>query len=209
MLGVEPERDSQGRIGQLRLVPAAALGRPRINVVVQVSGQLRDIADSRLKLITEAIRMASAAEGDSNFVSEGTLAQEKELIERGVSPQQARELATLRVFGPVNNGYSTGMMNFIERSEKWTSTDELTDQYLNNMCVVVAYVGPFRCYRYGTPQVRLEWRLDQEFAQRDERPGLYATSLQTASHPGQSRPCLSFLRRASPESQLLVQQDGQ
>ena len=134
MLGVEPERDSQGRIGQLRLVPAAELGRPRINVVVQVSGQLRDIADSRLKLITEAIQMASAAEGDSNFVSEGTLAQERELIERGVSPQQARELATLRVFGPVNNGYSTGMMNFIERSEKWTSTDELTDQYLNNMC---------------------------------------------------------------------------
>jgi cobaltochelatase CobN len=134
MLGVEPERDSQGRIGQLRLVPAAELGRPRINVVVQVSGQLRDIADSRLKLITEAIQMASAAEGDSNFVHEGTLAQERELIERGVSPQQARELATLRVFGPVNNGYSTGMMNFIERSEKWQSADELTDQYLNNMC---------------------------------------------------------------------------
>lgn len=134
MLGVEPERDSQGRIGQLRLVPAAELGRPRINVVVQVSGQLRDIADSRLKLITEAIQMASAAEGDSNFVHEGTLAQERELIERGVSPQQARQLATLRVFGPVNNGYSTGMMNFIERSEKWQSADELTDQYLNNMC---------------------------------------------------------------------------
>lgn len=134
MLGVEPERDSQGRIGQLRLVPAAELGRPRINVVVQVSGQLRDIADSRLKLITEAIQMASAAEGDSNFVHEGTLTQERELIERGVSPQQARELATLRVFGPVNNGYSTGMMNFIERSEKWQSADELSDQYLNNMC---------------------------------------------------------------------------
>lgn len=134
MLGVEPVRDSQGRIGQLRLVPAAELGRPRINVVVQVSGQLRDIADSRLKLITEAIQMASAAEDDSNFVHEGTLAQERELIERGVSPQQARELATLRVFGPVNNGYSTGMMNFIERSEKWQSADELTDQYLNNMC---------------------------------------------------------------------------
>ena len=134
MLGVEPERDSQGRIGQLRLVPAAELGRPRINVVVQVSGQLRDIADSRLKLITEAIKMASEAEGDSNFVHEGTLAQERQLVERGVSPQEARQLATLRVFGPVNSGYSTGMMNFIERSEKWSSTDELTDQYLNNMC---------------------------------------------------------------------------
>ena len=135
MLGVEPERDSQGRIGSLRLVPQQELGRPRINVVVQVSGQLRDIADSRLKLITEAIQLASSAEQeDSNFVREGTLAQERELIDRGVTPQQARQLSTLRVFGPANHGYSTGMMNFIERSDKWTDTDELADQYLHNMC---------------------------------------------------------------------------
>ena len=135
MLGVEPERDSQGRIGAIRLVPAKELGRPRINVMVQISGQLRDIADSRLKLITEAIQMASAAEKeDSNFVREGTLAQEKELIEKGLTPQQARELSTLRIFGPVNNGYSTGMMNYIERSGSWSDKSELVDGYLNNMC---------------------------------------------------------------------------
>ena len=135
MLGVEPERDSQGRIGALRLVPAKDLGRPRINVMIQISGQLRDIADSRLKLITEAIQMASAAEKeDSNFVREGTLAQEKELIEKGIAPQRARELSTLRVFGPVNNGYSTGMMNYIERSGCWSDKSELVDGYLNNMC---------------------------------------------------------------------------
>ena len=135
MLGVEPERDSQGRIGSLRLVPARELGRPRINVMVQISGQLRDIADSRLKLITEAIQMASAAEAeDSNFVREGTLAQEKELIDKGLPPQRARELSTLRVFGPVNNGYSTGMMNYIERSDMWSEKSELVDGYLNNMC---------------------------------------------------------------------------
>ena len=134
MLGVEPERDSQGRIGALRLVPAKELGRPRINVTVQISGQLRDIADSRLKLITEAIQMASADDTDSNYVREGTLAQERELIERGLPPQQARALSTLRVFGPVNNGYSTGMMNYIERSGSWSDRSELVDGYLNNMC---------------------------------------------------------------------------
>ena len=134
MLGVEPERDSQGRIGSLRLVPAKELGRPRINVMVQVSGQLRDIADSRLRLITEAIQMASAEQEDSNYVREGTLAQEQELIDKGISPKRARELSTLRVFGPVNNGYSTGMMNYIERSGTWTGSDELVSGYLNNMC---------------------------------------------------------------------------
>ena len=61
MLGVEPVRDGQGRIVDLRLVPSEELGRPRINVVVQVSGQLRDIAGSRLKLLTDAVRPASEA----------------------------------------------------------------------------------------------------------------------------------------------------
>ena len=134
MLGVEPERDAQGRIGSLRLVPAAELGRPRIDVVVQVSGQLRDIADSRLKLITEAIRLASDVQEDSNYVREGTLAQERDLVEQGLPPRQARSLSSLRVFGPANNGYSTGMMNYIERSGKWTDERELVSGYLNNMC---------------------------------------------------------------------------
>ena len=134
MLGVEPVRDSQGRIGDLRLVPSAQLQRPRINVVVQISGQLRDIAGSRLKLITDAVKLASEAEGPDNYVHEGTLRQERELMDKGVAPKRARELATMRVFGPVNSGYSTGMMDYIERSGTWDSAQELADGYLNNMC---------------------------------------------------------------------------
>lgn len=133
MLGVEPIRDAEGRINDFRLVPRKQLGRPRINVVVQTSGQLRDIADSRLKLITDAVKLASAEKEDSNFVYEGTLLQEKELMEKGISPKRARELSTMRVFGPVNNGYSTGMMDYIERSGTWDKTSELADGYLNNM----------------------------------------------------------------------------
>ena len=134
MLGVEPVRDSQGRIGDLRLVPSAQLQRPRINVVVQISGQLRDIAGSRLKLITDAVKLASEAEGPDNYVHEGTLRQEQELMDKGIAPKRARELSTMRVFGPVNNGYSTGMMDYIERSGTWDSAQELADGYLNNMC---------------------------------------------------------------------------
>ena len=42
MLGVEPLRDPFGRVTDLRLIPSEELGRPRIDVVVQTSGQLRD-----------------------------------------------------------------------------------------------------------------------------------------------------------------------
>ncbi|MDR0657896.1 MAG: cobaltochelatase subunit CobN [Mediterranea sp.] len=135
MLGVEPVRDNQERIVDIKLTPSTELGRPRINVVVQVSGQLRDIAGSRLKLLTEAVRLASAATGEPypNFVAEGTVSQEKTLIDKGMSPRRAREMAAMRVFGPVNSGYSTGMIAYTDNSGKWDSENQLVNGYLNNM----------------------------------------------------------------------------
>lgn len=57
MLGVEPIWDEQGRVMDLKLTPSEELGRPRINIMVQVSGQLRDIAGSRLKMLTDAVKL--------------------------------------------------------------------------------------------------------------------------------------------------------
>ena len=60
MLGVEPIWDTFGRVGDIRLIPSEELGRPRIDVVIQTSGQFRDLAASRLFLLTKAIEMVSA-----------------------------------------------------------------------------------------------------------------------------------------------------
>ena len=152
MLGVEPVRDSQGRISDLRLVPSEELGRPRINVVVQSSGQLRDIAASRLKLITEAVKLASEAGDDEaypNFVASGSLQQEKDLLEQGLSPRQAREMSVMRVFGPVNSGYSTGIMGYIESSGSWEKENEIAEGYLNNMGAVYGDEAHWGAYQQG------------------------------------------------------------
>lgn len=135
MLGVEPLRDDQGRVVDLKLVPVSRLGRPRIDVVVQVSGQLRDIAGSRLKLITDAVRLAASADDGElpNYVALGSRQQEKELMAAGTSPARARELGNMRVFGPINSGYGTGMLPFTENSGSWTDRQQLVDGYLNNM----------------------------------------------------------------------------
>ncbi|MDR1202383.1 MAG: cobaltochelatase subunit CobN [Tannerellaceae bacterium] len=135
MLGVEPVRDGQNRAVDLRLIPSEELGRPRINIVIQISGQLRDIAGSRLKMLTEAIQLASSATNDiyPNYVADGTLLQEKSLVEKGLSPKRAREMSVMRIFGPVNSGYSTGMLSYTENSGKWDDESELVDGYLNNM----------------------------------------------------------------------------
>lgn len=135
MMGVEPVRDSQGRVIDLRLASSADLGRPRVDVVVQVSGQLRDIAASRLKLLTEAVRLASEAQDEAmpNYVKEGTLAQEARLVESGVAPRVARDLSVMRVFGPLNSGYSTGIMGYAESSGSWEDESEIARGYINNM----------------------------------------------------------------------------
>ena len=72
MLGIEPVWTPRGKVNDIRLIPAEELGRPRIDVVVQTSGQLRDLAASRLFLINRAIKMAADANDENNFCSQRT-----------------------------------------------------------------------------------------------------------------------------------------
>ena len=135
MLGVEPIRDAFGRVSDIRLIPSKELGRPRIDVVVQTSGQLRDLAASRLFLINRAVEMAAAAKNDEfeNMVSAGVVEAERTLIEKGLTPKDAREMASFRVFGGMNGGYGTGIQGMVEAGDRWESEKEIADTYLNNM----------------------------------------------------------------------------
>lgn len=135
MLGVEPVRDAFGRVSDLKLIPSAELGRPRIDVVVQTSGQLRDLAASRLFLINRAVEMAAAAKDDkyANQVAAGVVEAEKILTEKGVSPKDAREMASFRVFGGANGMYGTGIQGMVESGDRWENESEIATTYLNNM----------------------------------------------------------------------------
>ena len=135
MLGVEPVRDVFGRVSDLRLIPSGELGRPRIDVVVQTSGQLRDLAASRLFLISRAVEMAAAAKDNlyENFVARGVVDAEQALIERGLSPKEAREVSTRRVFGGVNGNYGTGITGMVQRGDRWENSSEIAAVYLQNM----------------------------------------------------------------------------
>ena len=135
MLGVEPVRDAFGRVTDLRLIPSAELGRPRIDVVVQTSGQLRDLAASRLFLISRAVEMAAAAKDDiyDNQVASGVLETEKLLIDKGMTPKDAREVSLYRVFGGVNGSYGTGIQGMVQAGDRWEDESEIAEVYLNNM----------------------------------------------------------------------------
>ena len=152
MLGVEPVRDVFGRVTDIRLIPSGQLGRPRIDVVVQTSGQLRDIAASRLFLISRAVEMAAAAKEDKyeNYVAQSVVDAERALIDKGLSPKEAREVSTHRVFGGVNGNYGTGITDMVQSGDRWESSTEIADVYLQNM-------GAF----YGSEK---DWEQVRQFA---------------------------------------------
>ena len=152
MLGVEPVRDAFGRVSDLRLIPSSELGRPRIDVVVQTSGQLRDLAASRLFLINRAVEMAAAAKDDKfdNQVSEGVTEAQRTLLSKGLSPREAQEMATYRVFGGVNGNYGTGIQGMVESGDRWEKESEIAETYLHNM-------GAF----YGSEK---QWEVFRQYA---------------------------------------------
>lgn len=135
MLGVEPVRDAFGRVTDLRLIPSKQLGRPRIDVVVQTSGQLRDLAASRLFLINKAIEMAANAKDDKydNLVKAGVTESERVLVEKGMSPKEAREVSMYRVFGGVNGNYGTGIQEMVTAGDRWDKESQIAEVYMNNM----------------------------------------------------------------------------
>ena len=134
LLGCEPVRDMMGRVQDIRLIPMEQLNRKRIDVVVQTSGQLRDLAASRLYLIQKAVDLAAKETGEKdNEVAKGAVDAEKVLLEKGLSPNEARSLSTQRVFGGINGNYGTGIQEMVESGDRWEKESEIADVYLNNM----------------------------------------------------------------------------
>lgn len=138
LLGVEPVRNAVGTVQGVKLIPSEKLGRPRIDVMVQTSGQFRDFAASRIFLINKAVKLATEAKTEKhpNFVKEGTLKAEEVMKSKGLSPKDAQLYSTSRVFGGVNGNYGTGIMGMVEAGDKWEDEKEITQQYLQNMGAV-------------------------------------------------------------------------
>jgi magnesium chelatase subunit H len=124
LLGAEPRCDSYGRVSGARLIPLAELGRPRIDVLLTVSGIFRDLLPLQIKLLAEAVLLAARADEspEQNFVRRHALAFQAEH-----GGDLAR--AALRVFGNADGAYGSNV-NQMVGSGVWENEDELADAYI-------------------------------------------------------------------------------
>lgn len=156
LLGVEPVRDQFNRVLDIRLIDGKVLGRPRVDVVVQTSGQLRDVASSRLALLQKAVDLAAGADGENNYVAKGRDDAERVLLDKGFSPKEARRYATQRIFGGANGMYGTGITAMVESGDRWENESEISEVYLHNMGAVYGNEDRFGEFKPGIFEAALQ-----------------------------------------------------
>ncbi len=124
LMGAAPRSDSYGRLCGAKLVPLAELRRPRIDVVLTLSGIFRDLLPLQTKLLAEAALLAAEADepAEQNFIRKHALAF---IAEHGGDMAQA----ALRVFGNADGAYGANV-NSLVGSGTWENEDELADAYV-------------------------------------------------------------------------------
>jgi magnesium chelatase subunit H len=123
LMGARPRFDGFGRLAGADLIPLADLGRPRIDVVMTLSGIFRDLLPLQTRMLAEAAwRAATADEPEAqNFVRAHALAH---IRETGCD----MEVACLRVFSNAEGAYGSNV-NTLVGSSAFGEEDELADAY--------------------------------------------------------------------------------
>ena len=123
LIGARPRFDGYGRLSGAELVPLAELGRPRIDVIVTLSGIFRDLLPLQTRMIAEAAWLAADADEplDRNFVRKHTLAHQ---TAHGCD----LETAALRVFSNASGSYGANV-NMLIDDGAWTDPDEIAEVY--------------------------------------------------------------------------------
>jgi magnesium chelatase subunit H len=128
LMGAKPRFDSYGRICGAELVSLDEMTRPRVDVVITLSGIFRDLLPLQTQMLAEASFLAATADEpvDLNFVRKHALRAQAAL---GCDI----ETAAFRVFSNADGAYGANVNHLIENG-KWGEEDELAETYSRRKC---------------------------------------------------------------------------
>ncbi|MEM7781055.1 MAG: magnesium chelatase subunit H [Pseudomonadota bacterium] len=123
LIGARPRRDAYGRLCGAELIPLEELGRPRIDVVMTLSGIFRDLLPLQTRMLAEAALLAAQADepADMNFVR-------KHSISHADTHGLDMETAALRVFSNKEGAYGAQVNQMIDGGV-WADPDELANAF--------------------------------------------------------------------------------
>jgi magnesium chelatase subunit H len=128
LLGVRPVRDAMNRATEVEVIPLEQLGRPRIDVVMTVSGIFRDLFGATMNLLDKAVRAVAVLDEppEMNYVRRNI---EEQMKTEGCEFDEA----ALRVFSNAPGNYGTNV-NFMVMDSQWEQTSALGDLFVTRKC---------------------------------------------------------------------------
>jgi magnesium chelatase subunit H len=135
LMGARPRYDTYGRLCGAALIPLEELGRPRVDVLMTLSGIFRDLLALQTRMLAEAAFLAATADEplDMNFVRKHTLDFQRE-------QNCDLETAALRVFSNADGAYGANVNQLIDAA-CWSEEDELADAYQARKCYAYGRTG--------------------------------------------------------------------
>lgn len=129
-LGAEVVRDATGRVSRFELVALEKLGRPRVDVVMNLSGIFRDSFEHVTNLLDDVFRRAASADesANENFVRKH--AEEMQSCSDGAEVDGAA-----RVFSNPAGDYGS-MVNEAVADGSWESGEDLGKMYVERNAFV-------------------------------------------------------------------------
>jgi cobaltochelatase CobN len=132
LMGVTPVwEETSGRVVGVEAIPLEELKRPRIDVVVRMSGLFRDTFPNIVHVIDDALALVAGLKEpvDKNYVAKHVETEVREKVDEGVDVEQAREEACYRIFGDRPGAYGCGVSDAID-AKNWKDQKDLSDIYV-------------------------------------------------------------------------------
>jgi cobaltochelatase CobN len=133
LMGVRPVWDGPSRrVVDFEVLPLSAIGRPRVDVTLRISGFFRDAFPNLIDLVDQAVAAVAALEepAEQNPLAARVRQESAEWQRQGLTAEQAELRSRYRIFGSKPGAYGAGLQGLIE-SQNWTTDEDLARAYLN------------------------------------------------------------------------------
>lgn len=130
LIGVRPIWNGDVVSG-LEVIPLEELGRPRVDVLVRISGIVRDTLPNYIHWIDEAVEKVVVLDEplEMNYVRKHYIENIKRLVELGRKFDEARRFAKFRVFSEPPGAYGAGV-NYAVEASAWEKDEDLAKTWV-------------------------------------------------------------------------------
>ena len=133
LLGVRPRWQAENRrLIDVEIIPLAELRRPRIDVLMRISGFFRDAFPHLIQLLDRAVQRVAALDepDEQNFVRKHVRADLAKEADASFGESTSMRRATYRIFGSKPGSYGAGILPLIDE-RNWKDARDFAEAYVN------------------------------------------------------------------------------